>query len=233
METSQISPKASPPVSPRITSAKEAKLPAPQEPHPDKMTEQPQQTEAPQSVQAKIDKGPSEPSKQEGPQVAPKVGQSTCLLCKAELNTGSTDLPNYNTCSECKTTVCNKCGFNRTPNAAKVKEWLCLNCQMQRALGASEPLGLPMIKPKPSSSKEVPATTQKKETPVSTSEEGIQKPAAPTKETEYPALGAPTKKVTPIQRHTSPNSNSFHKLWIMLHKIQTQKGYLHNNLQKQ
>ncbi|KAF3854740.1 hypothetical protein F7725_022795 [Dissostichus mawsoni] len=86
------------------------------------------------------------------------------------------------------------------------KEWLCLNCQMQRALGASEPPGLPMIKPKPSPSKEVPVTTQKKATPMSTSEEDMHKRAAPTdelvnvsttKDTEAPDLGVVTKKVSP------------------------------------
>ncbi len=91
--------------------------------------------------------------------------------------------------------------------AFQVKEWLCLNCQMQRALGASEPPGLPMIKPQPSPSKEVPATTQKKDIPMLTSQEDIPKPATPKnecvnvatmKETESPALGAPTKKVSPI-----------------------------------
>ncbi|KAK1888296.1 Protein piccolo [Dissostichus eleginoides] len=89
---------------------------------------------------------------------------------------------------------------------ATEKEWLCLNCQMQRALGASEPPGLPMIKPKPSPSKEVPVTTQKKATPMSTSEEDMHKRAAPTdelvdvsttKDTEAPDLGVVTKKVSP------------------------------------
>ncbi|KAK2842186.1 hypothetical protein Q5P01_012386 [Channa striata] len=46
---------------------------------------------------------------------------------------GSKDPPNYNTCTECKTTVCHLCGFNPMPHTA-VKEWLCLNCQTQRAL---------------------------------------------------------------------------------------------------
>lgn len=110
MSASQVSPKSSPPVSPRITSAKEAKLPAAQKPHLEKIPDQPQQTKSP----------PSECAKPEVSQTAPKVGQSTCLLCKAELNMGSKDLPNYNTCTECRTTVCNKCGFSPMPNVTEV-----------------------------------------------------------------------------------------------------------------
>ncbi|XP_043944291.1 protein piccolo isoform X2 [Protopterus annectens] len=59
---------------------------------------------------------------------------STCPLCKTLLNIGSKDPPNYNTCTECKSIVCNLCGFNPTPHLIEVKEWLCLNCQTQRAL---------------------------------------------------------------------------------------------------
>lgn len=44
-----------------------------------------------------------------------------CLLCKTELNVSSTEAPNYNTCTECKNTVCNLCGFNPTPHQTKVR----------------------------------------------------------------------------------------------------------------
>lgn len=77
-----------------------------------------------------------------------------------------------------------------------MKEWLCLNCQMQRALGASEPPGFPMMKTQPSPNKEVPAVTQKQKTPTLTSQEDIPKPVPPTKETEHPAIGEPTKEVS-------------------------------------
>ncbi|KAL6084157.1 hypothetical protein STEG23_038311, partial [Scotinomys teguina] len=40
----------------------------------------------------------------------------TCPLCKTELNIGSQDPPNFNTCTECKSQVCNLCGFNPTPH---------------------------------------------------------------------------------------------------------------------
>lgn len=119
MSASQISPKSSPPVSPRMTSAKEAKLPAAQKLHLEK-TQHPQQAEAPPSGEAKVDRGPSEPAKPEASQAAPKVGQSTCPLCKLELNMGSKDLPNYNMCTECKSNVCNKCGFSPVPSLTEV-----------------------------------------------------------------------------------------------------------------
>ncbi|KAK5928125.1 hypothetical protein CgunFtcFv8_013214 [Champsocephalus gunnari] len=170
--------------------------PVAQSTNPEKILEQ-QQDKAPPSEKATVEKGPPVPAKPEASQAAPKMVQPTCPLCKIGLNIGSKDLPNYNTCSECKTPVCNKCGFSPTPNSTEEKEWLCLNCQMQRALGASEPPGLPMIKPKPSPSKDVPVTTQKKATPMSTSEEDKHKRAAPTdatKDTEAPDLGVLTKK---------------------------------------
>ncbi|GAA6230885.1 protein piccolo-like isoform X1, partial [Lates japonicus] len=58
---------------------------------------------------------------------------------------GSNDPPNYNTCTECKNTVCNQCGFNPMPNETVVKEWLCLTCQMQRALGATQSPGVTSV----------------------------------------------------------------------------------------
>lgn len=49
-----------------------------------------------------------------------KSGKSTCPLCKVDLNCGSKDPPNYRTCTECMTTVCNQCGFNPMPNMSEV-----------------------------------------------------------------------------------------------------------------
>ncbi|KAI7802121.1 putative protein piccolo, partial [Triplophysa rosa] len=75
----------------------------------------------------------------------PKAQTKACPLCKVDLNVGSQDIPNYSTCTECKNVVCNLCGFNPTPHRTEVKEWLCLNCQTQRALnemGPQEPAKL-------------------------------------------------------------------------------------------
>ncbi|XP_053575139.1 protein piccolo [Bombina bombina] len=65
--------------------------------------------------------------------------KTRCPLCKTELNIGTKDPCNYNTCTECKSIVCNLCGFNPTPHLTEVKEWLCLTCQTNRAM--SEQLG--------------------------------------------------------------------------------------------
>ncbi|KAM5172028.1 protein piccolo [Mantella aurantiaca] len=81
--------------------------------------------------------------------------KTLCLLCKIELNIGSKDPPNFNTCTECKNMVCNLCGFNPTPHITKAAEWLCLNCQTQRALsGQLGDMGKvpPLLGPSPKSS---------------------------------------------------------------------------------
>ncbi|XP_023117993.2 protein bassoon isoform X2 [Amphiprion ocellaris] len=82
----------------------------------------------------------------------PKV---CCPLCKTNLNVGNTaEEPNYNTCTQCHSQVCNMCGFNPTPHLVEKKEWLCLNCQTQRALSGSlgdipAPAAQPMGSPRP------------------------------------------------------------------------------------
>lgn len=53
-----------------------------------------------------------------------------CPLCKADLKR---DSPNYNTCTECKNTVCNLCGFNPMPHQNEVRVlffcviWICIS----------------------------------------------------------------------------------------------------------
>ncbi|XP_057179570.1 protein piccolo isoform X3 [Triplophysa rosa] len=81
-------------------------------------------------------------------QVSGSDGQSCCPLCKAQLNVGSVETPNYNTCTACQKIVCNLCGFNPTPHLSE-NEWLCLNCQTQRALSGQ----LGDMPPPPSPSK--------------------------------------------------------------------------------
>ncbi|KAG7261480.1 hypothetical protein CRUP_032528 [Coryphaenoides rupestris] len=98
-----------PPVSPKMSPAKDTKTPAVQKAEQEKKPDQPQQATASPSVQTKVDKAPSESSKAAASQSAPKAGQSTCPLCKVGLNMGSKDPPNYSTCTECKNAVCNQC----------------------------------------------------------------------------------------------------------------------------
>lgn len=107
----QISPKTTPPVSPKMSPAKEAK---PQKPEQSKKQEELQRIK-PENVTQKPS-GPAKPSS--------KAGETCCPLCKAELNTGSKDPPNHNTCTECKTVVCKQCGFNPMP-MGEVKYFFC------------------------------------------------------------------------------------------------------------
>lgn len=116
--TATVSPKPTPPVSPKMPPAKETKLPVVQK------SEPPQQTKSIQSAQAKVEEAP--PEAPQLTQVAPKAVLSTCPLCKVKLNMGSKEPPNYNTCTECKNTVCNLCGFNPMPHTAVVSAILHL-----------------------------------------------------------------------------------------------------------
>ncbi|XP_041442487.1 protein piccolo isoform X2 [Xenopus laevis] len=89
--------------------------------------------------------------------------KTLCPICQTELNVGSKDPPNFNACTECKKTVCNFCGFNPMPHITEVKEWLCLNCQTQRAMAGQ--LGnmnkfQPSLETPQSSPKHILANTQ-------------------------------------------------------------------------
>lgn len=118
----QDQPKTTPPVSPKMSPAKEIKSPSAQKVEQQKKTEPPQQSRMPPTGQAKMDKAqPELPKGAVDSQVAVKPGSSTCPLCKIELNMGSKDPPNYNTCTECKNTVCNQCGFNPMLNETEVR----------------------------------------------------------------------------------------------------------------
>lgn len=119
----QDQPKTTPPVSPKMSPAKEIRSPSAQKVEQRKKTESPQQTRLPATGQAKMDKAQPELPKEKAvdSQVAVKPSSSSCPLCKIELNMGSKDPPNYNTCTECKNTVCNQCGFNPMLNETAVR----------------------------------------------------------------------------------------------------------------
>lgn len=98
----KISPNSTPTVSPKMSPAREPKT---------------QTAQHEGSNQSKENKAPSKMSKA-------VTGQVTCPLCKVELNIGSKDPLNFNTCTECKTTVCNQCGFN-SMLIGEVSELMC------------------------------------------------------------------------------------------------------------
>ncbi|XP_055087880.1 protein piccolo [Periophthalmus magnuspinnatus] len=87
---------------------------------------------APDTPPAKFTKPTKSLSVDKEEKPASKTPKQSCPLCNIELNVESSDTPNYSLCTECKKTVCNLCGFNPTPHLGE-KEWLCLNCQTQRA----------------------------------------------------------------------------------------------------
>ncbi|XP_044038732.1 protein bassoon isoform X5 [Siniperca chuatsi] len=101
--------------------------------------------------------GPRAPTQQQQQPAPPDSSKpkACCPLCKTNLNIGNTaEQPNYNTCTQCHHQVCNMCGFNPTPHLVEKKEWLCLNCQTQRALSGSlgdipAPVAQPVGSPRP------------------------------------------------------------------------------------
>ncbi|KAM9276720.1 protein bassoon [Morus bassanus] len=122
------------------------------------------------------------------PKEVPKARVS-CPLCKAEINVGSGEPPNYNTCTTCRQQVCNMCGFNPTPHLVEKNEWLCLNCQTQRllegSLGDPAPMPLPAPKQPPTGSPrhQLPAVSQQQRAPAPVPAE----PAAPPEQQPSPA----------------------------------------------
>lgn len=98
----QISPKTTPPVSPKMAPAKETQA---------QRQEQSKKQEEPQRI--KQENNAQKPTGLE--KRSSKAGENSCPLCKAKINIGSEDPPNHNTCTECKSTVCNQCGFTPMP----------------------------------------------------------------------------------------------------------------------
>ncbi|XP_056194037.1 protein bassoon isoform X1 [Falco biarmicus] len=124
---------------------------------------------------------PGKPEQGVKPKEVPKARVS-CPLCKAEINVGSGEPPNYNTCTTCRQQVCNMCGFNPTPHLVEKNEWLCLNCQTQRllegSLGDPAPMPLPAPKQPPSGSPrhQPPAASQQPRAPVPVPPEPVAAP---------------------------------------------------------
>ncbi|KAG5845785.1 hypothetical protein ANANG_G00142890 [Anguilla anguilla] len=167
--------------------------------------DQPQQAKATPPTQdkkatpMKAEKPPAEPPKTAEPSHPPsKAATTNCPLCKVELNVGSKDPPNYNTCTECKKTVCNLCGFNPMPHLNE-KEWLCLNCQTQRALAGQ--LG-DMPPPMPAPTKQ-PAPTKIQASPV---KQSVVQSAEPVISEPSPPKPAPIEQNTVKAEPAAPAS---------------------------
>lgn len=69
--------------------------------------------------------GPRAPPQQQQQQTQPDASskpKSCCPLCKTALNVdNAAEQPNYNTCTQCHSQVCNMCGFNPTPHLVEVR----------------------------------------------------------------------------------------------------------------
>ncbi|XP_064523994.1 protein bassoon isoform X2 [Pseudopipra pipra] len=135
---------------------------------------------------------PGKPEQGVKPKEVPKARVS-CPLCKAEINVGSGEPPNYNTCTTCRQQVCNMCGFNPTPHLVEKNEWLCLNCQTQRLLEGSlgDPAPMPLPTPKPPSTgsprHQPPAAGQQQRAPTPAPAPAPAEPAAPPEPQPSPA----------------------------------------------
>lgn len=121
----QDQPKTTPPISPKMSPAKESKPNVAAEDKEKKKTPQvpvAQQSKKPPLVEPKLDEAPSEPQKPAASEATAKTSPSSCPLCKIELNMGTKNPPNYSTCTKCNCTVCNQCGFNPMPNVSDVSK---------------------------------------------------------------------------------------------------------------
>ncbi|XP_042304226.1 protein bassoon-like isoform X2 [Sceloporus undulatus] len=122
------------------------------------------------SPSASPDRGSTPTSPYSVPQIAPLPSSTLCPICKTTELTSSPNQPNFNTCTQCHNKVCNQCGFNPNPHLTEVQEWLCLNCQMQRALGmdmttaprskSQQQLHSPSLSPSHSPAKQPPTQPQ-------------------------------------------------------------------------
>ncbi|XP_061908468.1 protein bassoon-like [Entelurus aequoreus] len=121
------------------------------------------------------------------PQIAPMPSSKLCPVCKmADLTGTGDDKPNFNTCTMCRSNVCNQCGFNPNPHLTEVQEWLCLNCQMQRALG------MDMTTPRSKSQQQIHSPSH-----AAKPEPGLDASSQPTLQTQMPPETRPPGQTPP------------------------------------
>lgn len=132
----QDEPKTTPPTPRKMSTPAQAPVKTTPQVSPAKKSEAGPQVKAASPAKVKEEKGQPEP-----PKVAAKHRLSTCPLCKVELNVGTKDPPNYSSCTGCKITVCNLCGFNPMPHTGAVSPTLhvciLLTCNSKFELGGS------------------------------------------------------------------------------------------------
>lgn len=72
------------------------------------------------SPSASPDRGVTPTSPYSVPQIAPMPSSKLCPVCTTTELSNPPAVPNYNTCTQCKATVCNQCGFNPNPHLTEV-----------------------------------------------------------------------------------------------------------------
>ncbi|KAM3588321.1 uncharacterized protein V6R79_026262 [Siganus canaliculatus] len=169
----------------------------------------PDSDSAPDTPPAKSKKAPrsiSVDKEEKVPAAKPETGpasttKESCPLCNVELNVGSADTPNFSLCTECKKKVCNLCGFNPTPHLGE-KEWLCLNCQTQRAMSGQ--LG-DVPPPAGASPKKQPPTPTPTSTPASAAVDSkpVVEPTPPSPVAKVEPATIPTPPMSPVHDATS------------------------------
>ncbi|XP_031467562.1 protein bassoon [Phasianus colchicus] len=166
------------------------------------------------SPSASPERGSTPTSPYSLPQIAPLPSSTLCPICKTTELTSAPSQPNFNACTQCHSKVCNQCGFNPNPHLTEVKEWLCLNCQMQRALGmdmttaprskSQQQLHSPSPSPSHSPAK-LPAGQEK--TPAPTQPSAIPPPEPPKAQSAAPQReqhGQPKAAAPPEAARASP-----------------------------
>lgn len=106
---SQSSDKSTPPASRKGPEAS-PKLP-------DTSKQKQKKTEVTKPTKATADQMIEHMTSSQSPKASPKPLPKACSICKVGLKR---EPPNYNTCTECKTTVCIQCGFNPKPHQPEV-----------------------------------------------------------------------------------------------------------------
>ncbi|XP_056129988.1 protein bassoon [Lampris incognitus] len=130
------------------------------------------------------------------PQIAPMPSSKLCPVCKTtDLMSRRDDQPNYNTCTQCRFMVCHQCGFNPNPHLTEIQEWLCLNCQMQRALG------MDMTTPRSKSQQQLHSPSQPAKPDPST------QPDPQTQAQTQPQTQTSPQQQPPTQPHKTPAAN--------------------------
>ncbi|XP_026126483.1 protein bassoon isoform X1 [Carassius auratus] len=166
------------------------------------------------------------------PQIAPMPSSKLCPVCNTTELTNFDGSPNFNKCTQCHTTVCNQCGFNPNPHLAGVKEWLCLNCQMQRALG------MDMTTPRSKSQQQIHSPShQPKADPIPKTQPSVQPTQQLQTQNQTQTKIQPQTQTQAFQKQmgpTGPYQTGLHsgpQTGLQTQKEQPQAGYIQSGFQ--